>query len=159
MRAIRQLAGFGAIAAMLGTFGGCVPECETKTPALYTQYSLERESSAGVHCFYDCLRSLDDAQRDTCLEQCDGVAVNVTREPCTPDAPRLCTYESVPPAAPLPGEDGSEIAAAIIGGIFKLAIGAVTRDGDDHERASAAPASEKTAHGEPRHAPAVSRAA
>lgn len=149
MREIRRLAGAGILAAVLGTLGGCIPEGETKTPALYTQYALERESSDSVHCFYDCLRSVDEAQRDTCLEQCDGVAVNVTREPCTPDAPRLCTYESVPRAAPMPGDDGSDVAAAIIGGIFKLAIAAVTHDGDDHERASAAPATERTAHREP----------
>ena len=126
MRAIRRLAAFGTTAALLGTLGGCIPATETQTPALYTQYSLERESSDGVHCFYDCLRSLDETERDTCLEQCDGMAVNVTREPCSPEAPRLCTYEAVPPAAPLPGSDGSEVAAAIIGGIFKVASAAFT---------------------------------
>jgi len=165
MRVIRQLAAFGVIAAMLGTFGGCMPEYETRTPALYTQYALETESSDGVHCFYDCLRWSGEAQRDTCLSQCDGVAVNVTREPCTPDAPRLCTYEPVPPAASMPGDDGSEVSAAIIGGIFKLASAALEHAGDcDHERAPAsarpASASGRTAHREPeRHRePAVSRA-
>jgi len=125
MRVIRRLAAFGAMTAMLGTFGGCMPECETRTPALYTQYALESESSDSVHCFYDCLRLSGEAQRDTCLSQCDGVAVNVTREPCTPDAPRLCTYEPVPRAATMPGDDGSELAAAIIGGIFKVASAAL----------------------------------
>src|SRR6476659_5841617 len=117
MRATPRLFALGASAILFSTLGGCIPERDT-TPALYTQYSLsEPESSDGVHCFYDCLRSTDEAQRETCLSACDGMAVNVTREPCATPAPRLCTYERIAGPTSTPDDDRADVAAAIIGGI------------------------------------------
>jgi hypothetical protein len=162
MRATPRVFALGAAAVLFSSLGSCIPERDT-TPALYTQYSLaEPESSDGVRCYYDCLRWPDEAKRETCLSTCDGIAVNVTREPCDESAPRLCTYERMPGPASTPDDDGSNVAAAIIGGIFKVAIMAVTSAGDgDHERAHASAPSEVAAHREPtrHHEPATSRSA
>ena len=151
-------------AALLSTLGGCIPERDT-TPALYMQYSIADPASLdSAHCFNECLRWPVGAERETCLSNCDGVATNVTAEPCTPPAPNLCTYVPAVVTPDAAADDDSNAAAAIIGGIFKLALAAVTEPGDHDDQRSHAHtrrALEPATHHEPspHHEPATARAA
>lgn len=130
-----------ALLLALATQGACWPgaaDYPESAPALYTQYVVRNPADAASNaCFYGCLRSLDMAERTSCLEECKGVALSVTADPCSPAIRVPCTYNydglGSPAPAPTADEDDDSGGGGLLGGIVQGLLGAAFSHHDDGE--------------------------